>query len=145
MRLRRADLRTLVGAGAGAAIAAAFGAPLAGAFYAFEIVIGAYTPSAIAPVAAALAGALVAQTLGARAYLIDVAAGPAVEPHHYVIYAGLGGACALLGIGLMRAGADELAVLADDRRVLGLVSETYVRRRSAEELEKAQRELFGER
>lgn len=104
LRLRRADLRTLVGAGAGAAIAAAFGAPLAGAFYAFEIVIGAYTPSAIAPVAAAaLAGALVAQTLGARAYLIDVAAGPAVEPHHYLIYAGLGGACALLGIALMRA------------------------------------------
>ncbi|HRD29031.1 MAG TPA: chloride channel protein, partial [Caulobacter sp.] len=43
------------------------------------------------------------------------------------------------------AGADELAVLAGDRRVLGLVSETYVRRRYAEELEKTQRELFGER
>ena len=64
LALRRADLRHLVGAGAGAAIGAVFGAPLAGAFYAFEIVIGAYTPSAIAPVAAAaLAGALVAQTL----------------------------------------------------------------------------------
>ena len=33
LNLRRADLRILVGAGAGAAIAAAFGAPLAGAFY----------------------------------------------------------------------------------------------------------------
>src|SRR5438094_10357442 len=32
LRLRRHDLRTLVGAGAGAAIGAAFGAPLAGAF-----------------------------------------------------------------------------------------------------------------
>lgn len=41
LRLRRADLRILVGAGTGAALAAAFGAPLAGAFYAFEIVIGA--------------------------------------------------------------------------------------------------------
>ena len=51
LKLRRADQRTLVGAGTGAAIAAAFGAPLVGAFYAFEIVIGAYTPSAIAPVA----------------------------------------------------------------------------------------------
>lgn len=104
LRLRRADLRTLVGAGSGAAIAAAFGAPLAGAFYAFEIVIGAYTPSAIAPVAAAaLAGALVAQTLGARAYLIDAAPGSAIEPHHYLIYAGLGAVCAVLGIALMRA------------------------------------------
>jgi CIC family chloride channel protein len=37
--LRRSDLRILVGAGTGAAIAGAFGAPLAGAFYAFEIVI----------------------------------------------------------------------------------------------------------
>ena len=65
LSLRRGDVRTLVGAGAGAAIAATFGAPLVGAFYAFEIVIGAYTPAAIAPVAAAsLAGAQVAQGSG---------------------------------------------------------------------------------
>src|SRR5690242_15238782 len=38
--LRRADQRVLVGCGAAAAIAAAFGAPLAGAFYAFELIIG---------------------------------------------------------------------------------------------------------
>lgn len=43
------------------------------------------------------------------------------------------------------SGADELAVLDDDRRVLGIVSESFVRRRYAEELEKAQRDLFGER
>ena len=43
------------------------------------------------------------------------------------------------------SGADELAVLDADRRVLGLLSETFVRRRYAEELEKAQRDLFGER
>ena len=41
LRLRRTDMRILVGAGAGAAVGAAFGAPLTGAFYAFEIVIGA--------------------------------------------------------------------------------------------------------
>ena len=104
LKLRRADQRTLVGAGTGAAIAAAFGAPLAGAFYAFEIVIGTYTPSAIAPVAAAaLAGALVAQTFGQRPYLIDAASNASVETHHYLIYAGLGAVCALLGIALMRA------------------------------------------
>jgi len=43
------------------------------------------------------------------------------------------------------ARTDELAVLSADRHVLGIVSETYVRRRYTEELEKAQRELFGER
>jgi len=57
MRTRRNDLRTLVGGGAAAAIAAAFNAPLAGAFYAFELVIGSYSPAVLAPVtAAALAG-----------------------------------------------------------------------------------------
>jgi hypothetical protein len=44
---------------AAAAIAAAFGAPLAGAFYAFEIVIRAYTPASIAPVAAATISAVI--------------------------------------------------------------------------------------
>jgi CIC family chloride channel protein len=104
LNLRRADVRTLVGAGAGGAIAAAFGAPLAGAFYAFEIVIGAYTPSAIAPVAAAaLAGAQVAQRLGVVPYIVQVQPGPAIHTFGYLIYAGLGATCAFLGIGVMRA------------------------------------------
>lgn len=104
LNLRRSDYRDLVGAGAGAAIAAAFGAPLAGAFYAFEIVIGAYTPSAIAPVAAAsLAGVLVAQTLGVQPYILDAQSGGVVQTHHYIIYGGLGAVCAFLGIALMRA------------------------------------------
>jgi CIC family chloride channel protein len=104
LKLRRSDQRTLVGAGAGAAIAAAFGAPLAGAFYAFEIVIGTYSPTAIAPVAAAaLAGALVAQGFGVQPYLIDAASHTVVEAHHYLIYGALGAICALLGIALMRA------------------------------------------
>src|SRR4051812_13496550 len=41
--LRRADLRVLVGCGAAGAIAAAFGAPVTGAFYAFELILGSYT------------------------------------------------------------------------------------------------------
>lgn len=36
-------------------------------------------------------------------YLIDAASNLAVETHHYLIYAGLGAICALLGIVLMRA------------------------------------------
>ncbi|MGQ9368861.1 chloride channel protein [Azospirillum sp. A39] len=54
LRLRRGDLRTLVGCGAAAAIAAAYGAPLAGAFYAFELVLGGYTLATLAPVGAAV-------------------------------------------------------------------------------------------
>ena len=45
--LRRADQRVMVGCGAAAAIAGAFGAPLAGAFYAFELVIGGYAPASL--------------------------------------------------------------------------------------------------
>ena len=59
--LRRADQRIMVGCGAAAAIAGAFGAPLAGAFYAFELVIGGYTPASLTPVGvAAVAGYFVA-------------------------------------------------------------------------------------
>jgi chloride channel protein, CIC family len=60
-RLRRRDLRLLVGCGAAGAIAGAFGAPLAGAFYAFELIIGSYSVASLAPVGiAALVGYLVA-------------------------------------------------------------------------------------
>lgn len=111
LRLRRGDLRVLVGAGTGAAIAGAFGAPLAGAFYAFEIVIGAYTPAAIAPVAAAsLSGVLVAQAFGAQPYLVSASAGEAVATHHYLIYAGLGAIAALVGVALMRSVAEMEAL-----------------------------------
>jgi CIC family chloride channel protein len=116
LALRRADQRILVGAGAGAAIAAAFGAPLAGAFYAFEIVIGAYTPAAVAPVvAASLAGAQVAQRLGATPYLVQVPVGPTIHVFGYLVYAGLGLLCAMLGIALMRGVA---LVEAGSRRLL---------------------------
>ena len=64
-RLRRGDLRILVGCGAAGGIAGAFGAPLAGAFYGFELIIGSYSPNSLAPVGvAALIGYLVAHALG---------------------------------------------------------------------------------
>jgi CIC family chloride channel protein len=51
LQLRRDDMRIFVAAGAGAAIAAAFNAPLAGAFYGFELVLGTYTIAALPQVA----------------------------------------------------------------------------------------------
>jgi CIC family chloride channel protein len=51
--LRRADLRLLVGCAAGGAIGAAFDAPLTGAFYAFELILGSYSIAAFVPVMAA--------------------------------------------------------------------------------------------
>ncbi|MFN3523338.1 MAG: chloride channel protein [Phenylobacterium sp.] len=102
--LRRHDLRTLVGAGAGAAIAAAFGAPLTGAFYAFEIVIGSYAPSTLAPVAAAcLASVLTARLLGSAPYSIEVAATAIPDAGAYMLYGLLGAVAALVGIAVMLA------------------------------------------
>ncbi|RED35250.1 CIC family chloride channel protein [Rhodopseudomonas thermotolerans] len=49
---RRADMRLLVACGAAGAISAAFTAPLAGAFFAFEVVLGAYTSASLVPVIA---------------------------------------------------------------------------------------------
>ena len=93
LNLRRADMRTLVGAGAGAAIAAAFGAPLTGAFYAFEIVIGAYTVANLAPVAG---------RMGGLPYLLKTST-PAVQSwFDYGLYALLGVVCAFAGVALMR-------------------------------------------
>lgn len=103
LRIRRADLRVLVGAGAGAAIAAAFGAPLAGAFYAFEIVIGAYTPASIAPVAAATISAVItARALGATPYLIAANSIRSITTPDYLLYAGFGLIAAIFGIVIMR-------------------------------------------
>ncbi|WP_300780458.1 chloride channel protein [Enhydrobacter sp.] len=65
-RLRRNDQRIFVGAGAAAAIAAAFNAPFAGAFYGYELILGTYSVRALAPVAAAA----IAGTFAQRA-LID--------------------------------------------------------------------------
>jgi len=103
VRLRRNDLRTLVGAGAGAAIGAAFGAPLTGTFYAFEIVMGAYTPASIAPVAAAsLAAVATAGMLGETPYIIVAPEQSAFEDPHALLYIGLGIICAAAGIGVIR-------------------------------------------
>lgn len=102
--LKRANLRTLVGAGAGSAIGAAFGAPLAGSFYAFEIVLGGYTASALAPVAAASLTAVVAATLlDIEPFVIASTIGREIPLSSYLLYALLGVLCAGVGIVIVRA------------------------------------------
>ena len=103
LNLRRSDLRAFVGAGAGAGIAAAFGAPLTGAFYAFEIIIGSYTVANIAPVVAAtLAGALVSRLLHAEPMVIHAEITDTLSNSHYLLFAMLGLICAGLGVAIMR-------------------------------------------
>jgi CIC family chloride channel protein len=104
LRLRRNDLRVLVGCGAGAAIGAAFGAPLTGAFYAFELIIGTYTVgTAGAVLAASLAGVLTARAARATTYAIHMPPAGALNLADFPSMLVLGLICAGLGIIIMRA------------------------------------------
>jgi CIC family chloride channel protein len=101
--LRRADQRMMVGCGAAAAISGAFGAPLAGAFYAFELVIGGYTSASLTPVGvAAVAGYFV--THGFEELSLGISVGPVgdVVGRDLAIAALLGVLAALFGILIMR-------------------------------------------
>ena len=102
-RVRRNDLRLLVGCGAAAAIAAAFNAPLAGAFYAFELVIGTYTLAALAPVIiASIVAVSISRALMPHEFVFDLRLPLAIEPVNYAPILVLGVVCALAGIAIMR-------------------------------------------
>ncbi|GJD38159.1 MULTISPECIES: chloride channel protein [Methylobacterium] len=106
--MRRSDLRTLVGCGSAAAIAAAFGAPLTGAFYAFELIIGTYSIATLTPVVvAALCGSLVAKALVTQSPLVsangfEALTTRAITGIDTLPSLALGLACAGLGILIMR-------------------------------------------
>ncbi len=102
-KVRRADLRLLVGCGAAGAIAAAFNGPFTGAFYAFELVIGTYSLATLAPVmGAALAATLVGRALDPGQYGFDLQVPTRIPLEHYAAFLVLGAICAGAGIALMR-------------------------------------------
>lgn len=102
-RLRRSDMRVLVGCGAAGAIAGAFGAPLGGAFYGFELIIGSYAAASLAPVGmASLLGYLTARAFAQESISTTVNVVSQVAVHDTVIAAGLGLIAAGFGILLMR-------------------------------------------
>jgi len=104
--LRRNDLRILVGCGAAAAIAAAFDAPLTGAFYAFELIIGTYSLATLAPVVgAAIASVLTVQLVPGGSLLhggYEMVMPAGIEPVDYIAVVFLGIIAALAGIVIMR-------------------------------------------
>ncbi len=82
---------------------AAFGAPLAGAFYAFEVVLGSYSPAALAPIVlASLAGAFLADQTGVEGYMLPAAAVSTVNAADYAVYSLLGVACGGASVAIMR-------------------------------------------
>ena len=101
-KLRRNDVRTLVGCGAAGAIAAAFDAPLTGAFYGFELVIGIYSVAIVAPVmTAAICASLTAEVFGGVPFPLELSGLPQLTVGQYLPFLLLG----LLG------GAASIAIM----------------------------------
>jgi chloride channel protein, CIC family len=104
LNLRRNDLRLIVGCGSAAAIAAAFGAPITGAFYACELIVGVYSVSSAAPIlAASLAGAITAQWLGGAPYSLEVLRVGTVGVEQYLALIVLALITGAVGIAIMRS------------------------------------------
>jgi chloride channel protein, CIC family len=104
-RLRRGDMRMFVACGSAGAIGAAFGAPLTGAFYAYELILGTYTPFGLAPVgAAAVCGVLVSKAFGASGeFMSQMTFKSALSQTDMGLLLLLGIICALFGVRMMRA------------------------------------------
>jgi CIC family chloride channel protein len=103
-KLRRHDLRVMVGCGAAGAIASAFAAPLTGAFYAFELVIGNYALTTLAPViAASITAVFVSEKFFSAGTHLAAIMPPKTLFLSLPPVMALGGIAALLGIAIMRA------------------------------------------
>jgi len=106
MKLRRHDLRLMVGCGAAGAIAAAFGAPLTGAFFGWELIVGVYSIRSAAPIlTAAISAALTARTLGGAPYLIEVPPISAIAAEQYLPLLLLALLTGMLGISVIYFGS----------------------------------------
>jgi CIC family chloride channel protein len=103
--LRRTDMRMLVACGSAGAIGAAFGAPLTGAFYAFELILGSYTPFGLGPIgAAAVSGVMVSRLFGTTGeFMGELTAPLQLSLADLASLLALATICAAAGIAIMRA------------------------------------------
>ncbi|MBA1140849.1 chloride channel protein [Mesorhizobium sp. CCANP35] len=126
LRLRRNDVRILVGCGAAGAIAAAFDAPLTGAFYGFELIIGIYSVANVAPVmTAAICASLTAEMFGVVPFPMELSGLPELTASQYLpfLLLGLLGGAASIAImhlvSLVERGFARLAVDGSLRPMIG--------------------------
>ncbi|HIN21533.1 MAG TPA: chloride channel protein, partial [Rhodospirillales bacterium] len=104
LHLTRSLTRTLLGCGVASAVAASFNAPIAGALFASEVVIGHYALKAFAPIViASVAGTAISQ-----AWFGDFPAFSLGETYlasfwEFPAFAGLGVAAGITAIGFMKA------------------------------------------
>lgn len=103
LNLSRRELRVLVSCGTGAGIAAIFGAPLAGAFYALELVVGGYAMRALMPT-------LLASTMSSLAIYVLIGYQPIFPANivdaptfwHFPLAILIGFVSAIIGVTVMR-------------------------------------------
>jgi len=92
LKLDRSMLRTLLGCGVAAAVAASFNAPIAGAFFALEVVLGHYVLRSFAPV-------VIASVTGTLVYRVHIGDVPTfIQPEHVIASLWEFPAFALLGV-----------------------------------------------
>lgn len=99
------QVKVMVGAGAAASISAAFNAPLAGAFFALEEILGTFSPTAFAPIViSSVIGALVSRAVFGNhpAFPIPEEYGFALSTEILVLYPLLGIVCGLVAVFFIR-------------------------------------------
>lgn len=121
-------MRTLVAAGAAAGIAAAFNAPLAGVFFALEVILQRFTGRGFATVVlSAVTASVIWRAFFGNAPVFDIPLYALVHPVELAFYLGLGVAAALVALIFVRVlyriedAFERLPGLPDARPALGAV------------------------
>lgn len=103
LNLGRAAVRTLLGCGGAAAVAASFNAPIAGALFAHEVIVGHYALNAFAPVVlASIAATMVSRGVYGDFPAFIIPPFESVEWIEFPAFALTGVACGLVAVILMR-------------------------------------------
>ena len=103
LRIDRERLRTLVGCGAAAGIAATFNAPIAGALFAVEIILGDFGVAQFSPIViSSVVGTVVSQHYLGDFPAFVLPAYSMEHPYELFAYAGLGILAGLVALGFVR-------------------------------------------
>ncbi|CCQ72480.1 Putative Cl-channel, voltage-gated family protein [clcB] fused to a CBS domain [Magnetospira sp. QH-2] len=102
LHLTRSLSRTLLGCGVASAVAASFNAPLAGALFANEVVVGHYGLSAFAPIViSSVSGTMVSRAMYGDFPAFMIGEHPIGSALEFPAFAGLGVVCGLIAVAFL--------------------------------------------